>query len=458
MTRWATRSSSSRASSRSTSPPRHRPGRLRDRPGVRDGQSLYFCVPPQLQAPRLLGHRRRPAVQDPQLREHPRPGPADAAVRPAHRPGDAGQAPPPPGLDIGSVVSGLNQPISPVRTPLLIQKALELCAEVRSLGAGLLSAIEKGDAEHLARLRQNTRDHAAAADPERPVTCSGSKPRRRPRPCCAAAPRPLERYTFYLRRLGLTPDATTVPATFTVDHRPELTEDNFDDAYQTLVGKYDLTIPPQALPGTAARRSASPSAQSGASGTGSLYLNANEDAELNTHMPTARDAEPGSLSPRRHRSAPAPDPRRSSSTFTTGAWARTRRSSGATCLPTSVTTAAEILRMLAAWEQEQGAMAARTAGYQRRSRRLAAAGQPRRPRAQPARPPDPRLHASPSRRPAPSTHRQGPGGPGPGRAGLPANQVLQRRTVRLDARPAVRACTTSTTASPSTPPAKPRPP
>lgn len=35
---------------------------------------------------------------------------------------------------------------------------------------------------------------------------------------------------------------------------------------------------------------ASPSAQSGASGTGNLYLNSNEDAELNQHLPVARDA------------------------------------------------------------------------------------------------------------------------------------------------------------------------
>ena len=39
------------------------------------------------------------------------------------------------GIDIGSILSGLNQPIGPVRSLLLIQKALELCAEVRGLGA-----------------------------------------------------------------------------------------------------------------------------------------------------------------------------------------------------------------------------------------------------------------------------------------------------------------------------------
>ena len=58
------------------------------------------------------------------------------------------------GIDIGSIVSGLNQPLGPVRSPLLIQKALEIAAEVRALGSGLLAALEKGDAEQLALLRQ----------------------------------------------------------------------------------------------------------------------------------------------------------------------------------------------------------------------------------------------------------------------------------------------------------------
>src|SRR4029450_8225582 len=58
------------------------------------------------------------------------------------------------GLDISSIVSGLTQPIGPVRSLTLIQKALELCNEVRSLGNALLSALEKGDREHVALVRQ----------------------------------------------------------------------------------------------------------------------------------------------------------------------------------------------------------------------------------------------------------------------------------------------------------------
>lgn len=57
------------------------------------------------------------------------------------------------GLDIGAVVSGLNQPLPLVRFQLLLQKATEICQEVKSLGAGLLAAMEKGDNEALAILR-----------------------------------------------------------------------------------------------------------------------------------------------------------------------------------------------------------------------------------------------------------------------------------------------------------------
>jgi hypothetical protein len=57
------------------------------------------------------------------------------------------------GLDVAAVVNGVNQPLPLVRCQLLIQKAAELCQEVRSFGAGLLSAMEKEDGEALTLLR-----------------------------------------------------------------------------------------------------------------------------------------------------------------------------------------------------------------------------------------------------------------------------------------------------------------
>jgi hypothetical protein len=57
------------------------------------------------------------------------------------------------GLDVNAIVTGLNQPLPLVRFTSLLQKATEACQEVKSLGANLLSAIEKKDNEALTVLR-----------------------------------------------------------------------------------------------------------------------------------------------------------------------------------------------------------------------------------------------------------------------------------------------------------------
>ena len=176
----------------------------------------------------------------------------------------------------------------------------------------------------------------------------------------------LERYTFYLRLLNLAPDSSHRPRHFTVDHTLELTEANFGDAYQTLVGQYDLTITTQPYPTIQRPTAASPAAQSGAAGAGQLYLNTNEDAELNMHMPAARDA---------RQAASVFDTLASVLTFIPefsvdlefmglGANADVF---GGKVLSDEFKIMAEILRTQAAWETDQGGMAARTAGYQRRA-------------------------------------------------------------------------------------------
>ena len=81
------------------------------------GRSLYFCDPAEPEAARLLGHRRRPAVQDPQQREHRRASSQQLPLfDPPIDPGMLVKAAA-AGLDIGSIVSGLNQPAGPVRSP-----------------------------------------------------------------------------------------------------------------------------------------------------------------------------------------------------------------------------------------------------------------------------------------------------------------------------------------------------
>jgi len=57
------------------------------------------------------------------------------------------------GLDLNSVLNDLYAPLPHYRFSYLLQKAVELCGEVKSLGSALLSALEKKDAEELAVLR-----------------------------------------------------------------------------------------------------------------------------------------------------------------------------------------------------------------------------------------------------------------------------------------------------------------
>jgi hypothetical protein len=264
------------------------------------------------------------------------------------------------GIDIGSIVSGLNQPLGPVRSPLLIQKALEIAAEVRSLGIALLSSMEKADAEQLALLRQghevqlqqlvqNSRflqwQHAQEA------TTGLLKTR-------ASA---LERYTYYLRLLGLTPDATTVPSTFSLDRR-ELTEDNFDDAYNALVGEYDQ---PAALQGYTPLKIAggsSPSNQSGATGQGQLYLNTNEDVELNKHLPTARDTRVAASVANSIAGGVTPIPSAEAHLAFWGMGLHSKIFSGEILAGVSK-IAGEILQIVATYESDQAGIASRTASY-----------------------------------------------------------------------------------------------
>lgn len=59
------------------------------------------------------------------------------------------------GIDINSVLDDINESASNYRFSYIVQKANEFCGDVKALGASLLSALEKRDAEHLAALRAN---------------------------------------------------------------------------------------------------------------------------------------------------------------------------------------------------------------------------------------------------------------------------------------------------------------
>jgi hypothetical protein len=57
------------------------------------------------------------------------------------------------GVDLNSVLNDLYTPLPRYRFEHMLQKALEMCSEVRSFGSALLAAMEKRDAETLAQLR-----------------------------------------------------------------------------------------------------------------------------------------------------------------------------------------------------------------------------------------------------------------------------------------------------------------
>jgi hypothetical protein len=267
------------------------------------------------------------------------------------------------GLDIGSIINGLNQPVGPVRSLALIQKALELCGEVRSLGAALLASLEKGDAEHMALVRQRHDIQIQTMTREvRFLQWQGAQ--ESTKSLLTSRATALERLHNFQRLLGLPADPA---APDTLPLGPiELTEDNFDEAYAALVTQYDKPLTTLGMPKMKLAGDASPAQQSGASGQGRLYLNANEDAELNTHLPSARDARLG---------ASVSDAIAAVLTFIPdfdvklafwGMGAGTRVFGGAK-LHDAAKGAADILRMVSAWETDQAGMAGRTAAHERRA-------------------------------------------------------------------------------------------
>src|SRR6202034_3334510 len=97
------------------------------------GRSLYFCIPQNQNllaywdtvADRLFKIRNSENIQG-VVQQLP-------LFDPPLDPGMLVQAAA-AGIDIGSIVSGLNQPLGPVRSLFLIGKSLEIASEVRSLG------------------------------------------------------------------------------------------------------------------------------------------------------------------------------------------------------------------------------------------------------------------------------------------------------------------------------------
>jgi hypothetical protein len=139
------------------------------------------------------------------------------------------------GIDIGSIVSGLSQPASPVRSLFMIGKALELSSEVRAFGAELNDALEKGDNERLAVLRQ-THEVQLQQMMQNVRFLQWKHAQENTNVLLKTRAVIYQRYTFYLSQLGLAPNPATAPASFTPD-RGELTEARFTAGYNPLASE-----------------------------------------------------------------------------------------------------------------------------------------------------------------------------------------------------------------------------
>ena len=254
------------------------------------GSTLYFCVP---QNEKLLGYWDKVSDRLFKLRHCMN---IEGMVRqlalfdPPIDPGVLVRAAA-AGFDVASIVNNVNQPVSTVRGPLLLQKAIELCSEVKALGSALLAAIEKGDSEHIALLRQQGELHSL--DLARDVRFLQWKEAESATESLLKSRATVwERYRHYKRILGTSEsDISSLKA---IDlTRAELTEENFVSLYAELVDKYTKILQREdyrketTVGGLMEFAGNNAIANLGGQLGATLPLNKNESAELNIYLPTA---------------------------------------------------------------------------------------------------------------------------------------------------------------------------
>jgi hypothetical protein len=326
------------------------------------GRTLYFCIPPN---DKLLGYWDTVADRLFKIRHCMN---IEGVVRPLSLfdpPIDPGMLvkAAAAGLDLGSAISGLNQPIGPVRCSLLIQKALELCSEVRALGSALLAALEKGDGEHLALVRQ--RHEIQIQQLTQDVRfIQWKQAEEATNSLLTTRNSILERLRFHQRLLGLPADPSA-PDSITLS-RSELTEDNFDEVHSALVDQYAKLLTLQQFPKLKIVGDTSPATRSGASGQGRTFLSITEDSEVNTHLPTARDTGLAASVSNAVASTLTPVPDADADIHFWGIGGKAKLKVG-TALGDAAKLAGDVLGITAAWERDQAGLASRTASYERRA-------------------------------------------------------------------------------------------
>lgn len=187
------------------------------------GSSLYFCVPPN---DKLMGYWT--TVADRLFKVHNslniqgvfRQLPLfDPPIDPALLARAAAA-----GLDVAAVVSGVNQPLPLQRFAFWLQKSLELCQDVKSLGASVLSAIEKEDNEALSLLRSR-HERAALAQAETIRYGQWQESIKNREGLLKTLASAIERYRYFERQLGAEDQDVKIPELDAID-RAALTKLN----------------------------------------------------------------------------------------------------------------------------------------------------------------------------------------------------------------------------------------
>jgi hypothetical protein len=187
------------------------------------------------------------------------------------------------GVDIAAAVAGLAAPIVPVRAGLLLQRAVELASEARSLGNAVLSAIEKRDAEELTLIRQG--HELRNLQTQREIRLLQWKQAEESTEALLRTHRStLDRYAFNLRQLGQTTDLE-IPRPSREAISGELTEERFDELYDSWVGSYGRSLAMIDLGKSRLANGVVPQMIAGLQGSGNLFLTEAEHLELNVLYP-----------------------------------------------------------------------------------------------------------------------------------------------------------------------------
>src|SRR4029453_3966149 len=168
----------------------------------------------------------------------------------------------------------------PVRAAALIQKALELAAEVRSMGASLLQALEKRDGEaftllhhqHEMAIQELAQDVRYLQWKEAEASTDA---------LLRSRATVFDRYRHYMLLLGRPEEEIDAVAELQVQ-RKKITEENFDELHEGLVETFagEVAVEPDGPYQLA--EEGSPVVEAGASGVGQLNLLPSEARDLNT--------------------------------------------------------------------------------------------------------------------------------------------------------------------------------